>query len=1351
MSPPVGRNTSPSLFFPINIEEQPTQVQSALATEVYKTYTAIEIAQSLWLDLNTRISEDMVQKVNKVSTYLNSCGYELKGVKADGDCFCNAFLGSYRMLSRTIPLLDAAPNSVTLLREQIASIVERNNLDRAQEIRKNGEWITAAEEGDLLAKAFKIPIRVVTVNKDKTGSGVSDMLTFPESHKPQQTWETLAEKEKPEEYIMIVDLGGHFVFAEPTAQRRFKENPEIVADTLLLDVPHLNAFRRFMTPPIGRISPSPIVPIPCPGEEVQRELSPTESLLDSTTWGELKRKKEDSKITSKECASKRPRTSFEDQLAQSMDELNQIEEEWKIYQCDFALTHFEMEGASPPSEIDWEVFRSTLRENFSRRLKCCEVYDEGHHEIVDDLYFWKLKVLVHQKYVLQGTLNFMDGNIDQAVELFYQAIRLCPERLLVWLFLTSALHRLERYQEVITLVEIYCRDKMGDLLIRLGPCRPSSEFVFSLYSQFSRLTDDCIEQNFLQFTHPIYVNTEMHYYLAKARRALSPSDPENQRSLATVFNRRGIECMMGGWYRQAVFNFEKAKELLPDRFLGDHYAKSLFAIGRINEALQELKRAVERASDDGQRVKYLNRLIGYYIQCEQIGDADAYLDQISEEGLSDLLHVHLAYLRTKVKLSLKNPSFSALKKGMEGFFKHYQKLSLSCQEREAGSWLRGCLELQDNFCKNNVARGEIGDIIQTHRLLIGIFKQLIASLEKDFFPHHKLEKEAYFPNRIYDRLYLSYFIFLMAQYLMFNSCRQVILKEFDLSPEQAQMSEKLLSDYKGIEGEIKDKLQLYQLRRALLEKDESEIFQRHKVLAHLIKTIDALASEDKPESAEATSMSTDSELATLDKMIGDYEELLRPVSDNTTFLDLYRSSLREVQISCANTEENFFDMHVMIIARILQYDFWPNFIELLTLKETDAMSPVSSFESVSRAIEAWLSILTIYKTTIQDEPHPVLKKAHVKAIDDCQMHFFPRISRILLEYFNRLQAAGCTTLALKAVEHLKSLVPPLRGALEELSSSQRKQLELLFRNFDEVLAQASQITSQRSLTEISKQLQAHPLDLIYGKNSSTYRVPFPNEQIIDSLRQLKQAEKIQENVNLSVHYLTVVYHRRARDGTKGPRKTYHLPLTPPQEFFTAEQLRYPNQKYMDRIERGYQIYQSTLAQVKEDLTLSFQEAEIKHDFDPFYHRHSEQAFFEWLSLENPNQLIAQIRQKEPEFRADCKVDMVAFDTGSSFASCLHCRLSALSMQSGKQEQGDFLARLEKALLMQRFHLPREKDGVGLKAVTRILADTRRQEDRAFPHTNPKERNVKHLKNLGLFQHIVNGVFASGSSHKVKKQ
>src|SRR3990167_4911617 len=163
----------------------------------------------------------MIQKVNIAAAYLNKEGYELKGIKADGNCFCNAFLKSYARLSRKIPILDSQKNKISYLRDVIAAkydFTPEGNTgpghSRASQIRRDKEWLTTSE-GGLLANALSIPIRMITVNKDNYGCGINDMLIFSELDKLYQEWNDIQEKDKPKEYVIIVDIGGHFIYAEP--------------------------------------------------------------------------------------------------------------------------------------------------------------------------------------------------------------------------------------------------------------------------------------------------------------------------------------------------------------------------------------------------------------------------------------------------------------------------------------------------------------------------------------------------------------------------------------------------------------------------------------------------------------------------------------------------------------------------------------------------------------------------------------------------------------------------------------------------------------------------------------------------------------------------------------------------------------------------------------------------------------------------------------------------------------------------------------------------------------------------------------------------------------------------------
>lgn len=187
-----------------------------------------DIACYLWLNSSTLISEDTIQKVNTAAVYLKNQGFELRGVKADGNCYCHAFLKSYESQSQRLPIIDVQvnqENKIIYLRDMISleylttrKVIEQDDIEKTQKIRKRAqqikedtEWLDAFE-GDLLANALSIPIRTVTVNLEKGQSGINDMMTFP--HKDPRLWNTIDESEKPQNYIFIVDLGGHFVCAQ---------------------------------------------------------------------------------------------------------------------------------------------------------------------------------------------------------------------------------------------------------------------------------------------------------------------------------------------------------------------------------------------------------------------------------------------------------------------------------------------------------------------------------------------------------------------------------------------------------------------------------------------------------------------------------------------------------------------------------------------------------------------------------------------------------------------------------------------------------------------------------------------------------------------------------------------------------------------------------------------------------------------------------------------------------------------------------------------------------------------------------------------------------------------------------
>ncbi|KIC76579.1 hypothetical protein DB41_FK00010, partial [Neochlamydia sp. TUME1] len=219
-----------------------TEKQQAnfLAPSQWNTH---RIAECLWQDSSAIISESMIAKVNTATNYLSKEGFELKGVPSDGDCFFSAFLGSYALLSRKIPLLDDQENKISYLREALSGIIKHTNSERAEEIIKKRSWVSGLGEGDLLASALSIPIRLVTVNEEHLICGVNDMLILPRkgiaAAETAQEWGTIPGEERPKEYIFIIDLGGHFIYAQkPLKQDNFLLLKSATSPTLLSGEAH---------------------------------------------------------------------------------------------------------------------------------------------------------------------------------------------------------------------------------------------------------------------------------------------------------------------------------------------------------------------------------------------------------------------------------------------------------------------------------------------------------------------------------------------------------------------------------------------------------------------------------------------------------------------------------------------------------------------------------------------------------------------------------------------------------------------------------------------------------------------------------------------------------------------------------------------------------------------------------------------------------------------------------------------------------------------------------------------------------------------------------------------------------
>lgn len=174
-------------------------------------WTKATIAAVLWEDPVAILEDSMVAKINAVDEYLNRLGFKLNGVKADGNCFFTAFYRSYRTLDTKIPLIDEQAIPIDYLRETLADLTAHSDHDASDRMRQVGQWVYV-DEGKPLIKQFGIPIRVIAVELDKQNGkyGISDMLIDIDE---TTNWDHLGLDERPKEYIFMVDVSSHFLFA----------------------------------------------------------------------------------------------------------------------------------------------------------------------------------------------------------------------------------------------------------------------------------------------------------------------------------------------------------------------------------------------------------------------------------------------------------------------------------------------------------------------------------------------------------------------------------------------------------------------------------------------------------------------------------------------------------------------------------------------------------------------------------------------------------------------------------------------------------------------------------------------------------------------------------------------------------------------------------------------------------------------------------------------------------------------------------------------------------------------------------------------------------------------------------
>ena len=186
----------------------PDELANSPVSEMF--WTSVKIRDELWMSTLKVRDNDFNHKVRQVNcfhNYLAQQGYKLKGVESDGNCFFYSVLSSYKsQLNSGFPrinLLDSDDHQA--LREKVAT------LSRNLAIAKDGKAILLTE-GLSLVEGLGLHIRTLSTLDNVENYSLADEIASPRVG--TRNWADLLQADRPQHYLFIVDLDGHFVYAQ---------------------------------------------------------------------------------------------------------------------------------------------------------------------------------------------------------------------------------------------------------------------------------------------------------------------------------------------------------------------------------------------------------------------------------------------------------------------------------------------------------------------------------------------------------------------------------------------------------------------------------------------------------------------------------------------------------------------------------------------------------------------------------------------------------------------------------------------------------------------------------------------------------------------------------------------------------------------------------------------------------------------------------------------------------------------------------------------------------------------------------------------------------------------------------
>ncbi|MBB71474.1 MAG: hypothetical protein CMF50_03650 [Legionellales bacterium] len=402
-----------------------------------------------------------------------------------------------------------------------------------------------------------------------------------------------------------------------------------------------------------------------------------------------------------------------------------------------------------------------------------------------------------------------------------------------------------------------------------------------------------------------------------------------------------------------------------------------------------------------------------------------------------------------------------------------------------------------------------------------------------------------------------------------------------------------------------------------------------------------------------------------------------------------------------------------------------------------SLSDILEIEHVWHSHQA---IIQKYISLLAESHNIQQNEAHLTVINKIKQQHYPFLTQSLLRYLSMILDSNDALSHLPEARIINRIITEIMAEIAGLTFAGPSHIPHPHTQLNDLYSPLKR--RFEDLQDKDYVLKQQPLAVTCRKKQ--FVVPFPTEQLISTMLEAQKRREVRDSANLSAQCITLVYSYK----NTGETRALSLPMNCSDETVTVDNLginwREWQHNILNRIKHGYQ-QRDQAADNSELITLAknlqILTSPAPDQYNNQQHKHSEQAFFVWLAQQGPERLFALFKTNDPLLNdpENIKISAVLFDIASSRSSCEACQASALAVQGA---EGDFTDKLQQFLSHAGYTLPKSNK---LYSATRVLANTPHW---STPVSNPETRSVRALKNIGFFQYVNPGVFCSGGQQNL---